>query len=82
MILQKVETEGTLRMQVICVTGTRMISQGIYVLSGGLMNKGVVSVKDMLLFVPLNLSTLQRLDNLLEWINSCWGQGKKLPLML
>ena len=69
-------------MQVICVTGTRMISQGIYVLSGGLMNEGVVSVKDMLLFVPLNLSTLQRLDNLLEWINSCWGQGKKLPLML
>ena len=43
--------------------------------------EGVMSGEDILSFAPLHLSALQRPDSLLEWINSWWGQGKKVPLM-
>ena len=39
--LKKIETEVTLRIQVIHVNGMHMIAQDKYVLSRGLMNQGI-----------------------------------------
>ena len=80
MRLQKIEMEGTLRIQVIHVVDTRMISQGTDGLSRGLMMEGVISGEYIMSFVPLHLSALQWSDNLLERIKSWWGQGNKVPL--
>ena len=52
------------------VTGTRMIAQGTDVLYIGLVMEVIMSGEDMLAFVPIHLSALKLLDNLLEWINS------------
>ena len=72
--------EGTLRIQVIHVDGTRMIAQGTGGLSRGLMTEGVMSGKEMMSFVTINLSAMQRSENITEWINSLWGKGNKVPL--
>ena len=73
--------EVTLRIQVIHVNGTRMISKDSDGFSKGLMTEGVMSVEYMLLFVPLHLSALQRSYNLLECIKNWWGQGNEvLPM--
>ena len=81
LILQKIEMEGALRIQVICVTGTCVISKSTYGFSRGIITEGVISVEDMLSFVPLHLSALKFSDKLLEWINSWWVQGGEVPLM-
>ena len=57
--------EGTLRIQVISVVGTRMIAKVTYGLSRVLITEGVMSGEDMLSFVTLHLISMQRSDNLL-----------------
>ena len=70
MRLQEIKMEGTLSIQVIHVAVTRMIAQINDGFSIGLMTEGVMSREDMFSFVTLYLSSLQRSDNLLEWIKS------------
>ena len=72
--------EGTLRIQVIHVAGLRMIAKGTDGLYIGLTTKGIISGEYFLSFLPLNMSSLQRSNNLLEWINSWWGRGEEVPL--
>ena len=57
--------EVTLRIQVIHVNGTRMLSQDSDGFSKGMMTEGVMSVEYMPFFVPLHLSALQQSDNLM-----------------
>ena len=72
--------EGTLRIQVIHVSGTRMISQGADGLSRGLIKEGSISGEYIMSFLPLHLSALKCSDKLLEWIKSWWEKGNEVPL--
>lgn len=52
------------------VSGTRMIAQGTDGLSRGDLNEGVMKGDDILEFVPLHLSALERQPKLEGWIRS------------
>ena len=61
--------------QVIHVAGTRMISQGTDGLSRGNLLEGVLKGEDMLTFIPLHLSALDRQPSLRAWVTS-WAVAK------
>jgi hypothetical protein len=50
--------------------GTRMIAQGTDGVSRGLLTEGVTTGVDMLTFIPLHLSALERNPLLVEWVKS------------
>jgi hypothetical protein len=52
-----------------------MISQGTYGLSQGDMLTGVMGGADMLTFIPLALTVIERQPELMEWVDSWWGTG-------
>jgi hypothetical protein len=62
--------EGTVRIHMVHVPGTRMISQGTDGLSRGDFAEGVMVGQSMLQHVPLRLSALDRQPGLLQWIAS------------
>ena len=70
-------------LNIVHVAGTRMISQGTDGLSRGDMLEGVLKGRDMLSFVPLHLSPIQRDESLKKWISS-WAiqKGYKAPEFL
>jgi hypothetical protein len=47
-----------------------MISQGTYGLSRGDMPTGVMGGADMLTFIPLALTAIERQPKLMEWVDS------------
>jgi hypothetical protein len=55
------------------VSGTRMIEQRTDGVSRGLLTEGVSAGLDMLAFVPLHLSALDRSPSLLSWVKSWLG---------
>ena len=57
-------------LEIIHVSGTRMISQGTDGLSRGDMYEGVMRGESMLAHVPLHLSAVDRQPDLLAWIES------------
>ena len=70
-------------LNIIHVAGTRMISQGTDGLSRGDMLEGVLKGRDMLSFVPLHLSPIERDESLKEWIISWVAQkGYEAPEFL
>jgi hypothetical protein len=60
--------------EIIHVSGKRMISQGTDGLSRGDMLGGVMRGEPMLRFVPLNQSAVEDQPRLMKWINS-WAKG-------
>jgi hypothetical protein len=68
--LRLLEMEGTVRIQMVHVPGTRMISQGTDGLSRGDFTEGVMAGQTMLQHVPLRLNALERQPGLLRWIAS------------
>jgi hypothetical protein len=52
-----------------------MISQGTDGLSRGDMLNGVMGGADMLTFIPLALTAVERQPELMEWVDSWWGTG-------
>jgi hypothetical protein len=62
-------------MHVIHIAGTRMISQGTDGLYRGDMLTGVMGGADMLTFIPLALTAVERQPELMEWVDSWWGTG-------
>jgi hypothetical protein len=52
-----------------------MISQGTDGLSQGDMLTGVMGGADMLTFIPLALTVIERQPELIEWVDSWWGTG-------
>jgi hypothetical protein len=52
-----------------------MISQGIDGSSRGDMLTGVMRAADMLTFIPLALTAIERQPELMEWVDSWWGMG-------
>ena len=66
--LRKLEMDQGLSLYLTHVAGTRMIAQGTDGLSRGLLLEGVLSGKDMLSYVDLAKTTLERQPKLLEYI--------------
>jgi len=54
--------------------GKRMIAQGTDGLSRGDLDSGVMRSADMLSFVPLHLSALERAPGLMPWLHT-WTPG-------
>jgi hypothetical protein len=52
-----------------------MISQGTDGLSRGDMLTGVMGGADMLAFITLALTAVERQPELMEWVDSWWGTG-------
>jgi hypothetical protein len=52
-----------------------MISQGTDGLSRGDMLTGVMGEANMITFIPLDLTAIERQPELMEWVDSWWGTG-------
>jgi hypothetical protein len=68
--LRKIEMQGSCKIFVIHVAGTRMIWQGTDGLSRGDENAGVMAGEDMLSYVPLHERAIDRSAELLPWVMS------------
>ena len=70
LILKKrqIEINAGYKIYFIHVAGTRMIHQGTDSLSRGITHEGAMKGDEMLDFVPLRLSALERLPKLKDWI--------------
>jgi hypothetical protein len=73
--LRKLELHSGWKIHAIQIAGTRMISQGTDGLSRGDMLTGVMGGADMLTFIPLALTAIERQPELMEWVYSWWGTG-------
>jgi hypothetical protein len=71
--LRKLELHAGWKIHVIHIAGTRMISQGRDGLSQGDMLTGVMGGADILTFIPLALTAVERQPDMMEWVDSWWG---------
>ena len=67
---KQLEMNGHIFVRVIWVAGTRMIEQGTDGLSRGNLMTGVMTGLNMLLYVPLNKTVIQRQENVVPWLES------------
>ena len=75
--LRLAEMKAGMKLHIIHVAGTRMISQGTDGVSRGNYLEGAMMGANMLQFVPLNQSALDRSNELLVWIQS-WAPTSNL----
>ena len=75
--LRKLEMASQFKLHLLHVPGTRMIEQGTDGLSRGNLTEGVMTGKAMRWFVPLDLSVLDRVPKVLDWVRS-WTQEPSL----
>jgi hypothetical protein len=68
--LRQLEMNGSLRLHVVHVSGTRMIAQGTDGLSRSYYTTGVMAGASMIDFIPLHLSAIDRSPSLLQWLRS------------
>ena len=82
-ILYKLTSMFLCSLNIIHVAGTRMTVQGTDGLSRGDMLEGVLKGRDMLSFVPLHLSAIDRNESRKDWVSS-WAtqKGYKAPEFL
>jgi hypothetical protein len=66
---------GIILIRVIHVSGKRMITVGVDGVSRGDLNAGVMAGANMLLIVPLDLSTVEPSEELLSWLLSWTGEN-------
>jgi hypothetical protein len=69
--LKQLELHHGVLLHVIHISGTRMQAQGTDALSWGDLTTGVMPNRDMLQFIPLHLSALDRSPQLSTW-GSTW----------
>jgi hypothetical protein len=72
--LKVLEVKYSIQLIVCHVAGTRMIAEGGDGVSRGLLNEGVMAGEDILSFIPLHLSAIERCPTLLVWLNSWISQ--------
>jgi hypothetical protein len=77
--MRVLESRFNLILHVSHVSGLRMIAQGGDGVSRGILNERVMAGKDMLSFIPLDKSALERSDALLPWIQG-WTDQDLSPL--
>jgi len=73
--LRVLDMKASLILHVIHVAGTRMIAQGVDGLSRGDLTEGVMAGENILRFIPLHLSALERSGELKAWVNAWTPQG-------
>jgi hypothetical protein len=82
--LRKIEMDGSCKLHMIHVAGTRMIWQGTDGLSRGDKSSGVMAGETMLSFIPLHLSVSDRSPACVDWISSWYSDqslvGPRFPL--
>jgi hypothetical protein len=78
--LKQLETHYSLRLHVIHIAGTCMISQGTDALSRGDPSVGVMQGQPIFSFVPLHLGALERHPKVLGWIQSFCSPLQVIPL--
>jgi hypothetical protein len=78
--LHKLALDFSIILHVIHVAGTRMIAQGTDGCSRGVLMEGVMAGKNMLTFINLDKSAIQRCTDLLPWICSWCGHSDIEPL--
>jgi hypothetical protein len=80
--LRKTELEYDFALHVVHVAGTRMIAQGTDGLSWGIFLEGVVRGEDILFFVDLSRTAIERHPGVLEfvksWVSPILGKNKVL----
>ena len=74
--LRKVEMETGMTLYVVHCAGTRMIAQGTDALSRGSLLEGVMAGRDMLSFVDLAKSAVERHPPLLDFIREVTGRPR------
>ena len=78
--LRSLEMKYGLQIHLIHVSGKRMIAQGTDGCSRGFLMEGVMAGEDMLSFVDLGKSAVERHPPVLDWIRSWTEQVKIVPL--
>ena len=78
--LRTLELEYGMTIHLIHISGKRMIAQGTDGCSRGSLTKGVMSGKDMLTFIDLGRSAVERHPPLVEWVRSWSGRPSLRPL--
>ena len=73
--IRKLEMEKLCRVHLCHVAGTRMIAQGSDGLSRGNVSEGVMRGEEMLSFIPMHLSALERSPGLASWVLSWAGDN-------
>ena len=68
------EAKYSIQLHVCHVAGTRMIAEGGDGVSRGLLNEGVMAGEDILSFIPLHLSAIERSPTLVDWLKTWVGQ--------
>jgi len=76
--LRKLEQDCQLILHVIHVAGTRMIECGVDGLSRGDTKEGIMGGTNILHFIPLSLTSVERSPTLLTWINTWFGKPLEL----
>ena len=77
--LRRLEMDYGLLIHIVHVSGKRMIAQGTDGCSRGFLMEGVMAGEDMLSFVDLSKSAVDRYPPLLEWLRS-WSVPDLTPL--
>jgi hypothetical protein len=75
------EVKNSLQLFVSHVSGTIMIAKGGDGVSRGLLNEGVMAGDDILSFIPLHLTAIERLPDLLDWLRSWTGLRGRLEFL-
>jgi hypothetical protein len=78
--LRQMEMSGTIKMNMVHIPNTRMISQGTNGLSRRDLTEGGMSSQNILSFVPLNTSALERQPKVVEWVRD-WVPSNKLVFL-
>jgi hypothetical protein len=73
--LRKLKLHAAWKIHVIYIAGNRMICHVADGFSQGDMLTGVMVGADMLTFIPLALTAVERQPELFEWVDSWWGTG-------
>ena len=78
--LHKLTIEHSMLLHLVHVSGTRMIAQGTDGCSRGVLMEGVMAGNDMLSYVDLDKTAVERSPTLLPWIRSWCGHADIKPL--
>jgi hypothetical protein len=78
--LRCIEMKASIKLFIIHVAGSRMISQGTDGLSRGNLSSGIFATSSMALHIPLHLLALDRCTSLLPWIQSWVPDAALAPL--
>ena len=78
--MKVVQMNHSIRIHVIHVPGTRMIAQGADGLSRGNLSEGVMTGLDILRFIPINKSVIQRSPSIVNWFKH-WTESSTLKIL-